>query len=54
MTEMVKIEKSILDGTFKPSGKWTHYHTTKVTPKWTKSMKDVAFVGNHKFGTIKG
>ena len=32
-----------------PIGKSDHYHTLKVSPKWTSNMQYVATVGKHKF-----
>lgn len=41
-----------IHGTFKPTGQWTHYHTTAVNPRWSRSMRDVQVIGHHKFGRI--
>lgn len=48
----LEIEKQLLGNTFLPTGKWNHYHTLSVKPVWTAQMKDVAVLGNHKFGRI--
>jgi spore germination cell wall hydrolase CwlJ-like protein len=53
LKEFEAIESSMKAVTFKPSGSWTHYHTTAVKPSWSKSMTNRATIGNHVFGNTK-
>jgi spore germination cell wall hydrolase CwlJ-like protein len=52
MAGFLAIESSMVNNTFKPTGDWNHYHTTRVNPIWSKSMKGSVVIGNHKFGKI--
>lgn len=47
-------EAQMEDGTFKTSGKWTHYYNPRLAaPSWAKSLKNKSTVGNHVFGITK-
>ena len=43
------IAERMVNGTFVPSTTATHYHAVSVRPRWSVSMKRVAWIGNHKF-----
>jgi len=45
----VQIAKQLANGTFKPTVKYTHYHTTAISPNWSKGITDFQIIGNHKF-----
>ncbi len=47
------IEKQMKNGTFQPTGPWTHYHTTSVNPYWSKSMTERTVIDRHVFGVTK-
>ncbi len=53
LAEFEGMEKAMKAGAFKPSGAWTHYHTLKVRPAWSKWMKNRTVIGNHVFGNTK-
>ena len=49
----VDTAKKMVDGTFKPSGKWTHYYAhNKVTPSWAANLRDAKKIKNHTFGKV--
>ena len=45
-----KIAHDVISGTISnPVGEATHYHATRVKPKWAKKLKPVAKIGQHVF-----
>ena len=43
--------KTMVNGTFKPTVKATHYYNPKLcNPKWGAKMTDVVMIGRHRFG----
>ena len=49
----VATAKKMVDGTFVPSGDWTHYYAhDKVTPSWSSKLITKKKIGNHTFGKI--
>ncbi len=45
-----KIAHAVIIGTERnPVGDATHYHATRVQPKWAKKLQPVAKIGNHIF-----
>jgi hypothetical protein len=53
LAELQKIEIQMYEGTFVPTGLWTHYHTLSVHPPWSDGMTDKETIGNHLFGVTK-
>lgn len=46
----VKVANLVMSSGYTPSTHWaTHYHTTEVSPKWSKTMRMTRQVGNHVF-----
>lgn len=43
-------EALMLDGRFKPSGKWDHYCRIDCFPAWRAEMTNTRIIGNHIFG----
>ena len=45
-----KIAHGVISGTISnPVGEATHYHSTRVEPKWAKKLEPVAKIGQHIF-----
>lgn len=47
--ESLALATALVDGTFKPTVKATHYHGRKVKPRWARAYRYVCRVGNHLF-----
>lgn len=46
----VDVANLVMSSGYTPSTHWaTHYHTTEVDPKWSKTMRMTRQVGNHVF-----
>ena len=46
----VQVANLVMSSGYTPSTHWaTHYHTTEVNPKWSKTMRMTRQVGNHVF-----
>lgn len=46
----MKIAHGVISGTISnPVGEATHYHATRVKPKWAKKLEPVAKIGQHVF-----
>jgi hypothetical protein len=54
--DSLKIAKELVYGTFKPVASLgnsnQYYNPKKASPSWGNKMKDVVYVGNHKFGKV--
>lgn len=54
--ESLKIATSMVNGTFKPLASLgssnQYYNPKKASPSWGDKMKDVVYLGNHKFGKV--
>ncbi len=48
------IERDMNNGTFKPSGAWSHYfNPQKASPSWGSGMTNKKTIGRHLFGNTK-
>jgi spore germination cell wall hydrolase CwlJ-like protein len=48
--ETKKIAEEVLAGKIQSKAQGaTHFHSTKVNPKWSKEMIHITTIGNHKF-----
>lgn len=50
----LEIARSMLKGTFKPIGPWTHYYNPNLcNPSWGKVMTQVTVIEDHRFGVTE-
>ena len=47
--DCVTIAAQMVDGSFLPSLKSTHYHEASIAPRWAINMRLLASVGDHRF-----
>jgi len=54
--DSLELAKSMVDNTFRPlaalKDSTYYYNPKKATPSWGKKLKNIKFVGNHKFGKL--